>query len=70
MVLASETTDGEPLLELVMEGGQIVHPVPTLEDSRQRLQSQLGYIPDGLLALHAEPSYPVSISKQVQGSVP
>jgi hypothetical protein len=66
IVLTSETADGEPLLELVMEGGQILQPLPTLEDARVRLSSQLRQIPEGLLTLDAEPSYRVSVSQQVQ----
>jgi nicotinate phosphoribosyltransferase len=69
--LADEPVDGEPLLELVMEQGEPTAPAASpeavLERARERLRKQLQRLPDGLRALDAEPSYPVTVSDAVRG---
>ncbi len=60
-----EPADGEPLLELVMEFGEPVSPVPTLTESRQHCAEQLGRLPDALRALDADAGYPVDFSDRM-----
>ena len=68
--LADEPVEGEPLLDLVMDQGEptapAVSPESALERARERLREQLQRLPDGLRALDAEPSYPVTVSDAVR----
>lgn len=59
---ADETVPGEPLLEPILRGGELITPLPLLETIRQRCREQLGALPDRLRGLDAEPSYPISYS--------
>jgi nicotinate phosphoribosyltransferase len=61
-----EPVDGEPLLELVMEHGNLVPPIPTLADARKHCAEQLGRLPPALRALDAVPDYPVEISDRIR----
>jgi nicotinate phosphoribosyltransferase len=54
--------EAEPLLTMVMEGGRIIQPLPSLDDLRQRFQEELFRLPDRYKVLREPPSYPVRLS--------
>jgi nicotinate phosphoribosyltransferase len=54
---------GEPLIELVMQGGKRVGPAPTLAQIRERAAWDLGRLPEPLRSLEADASYPVEVSE-------
>jgi nicotinate phosphoribosyltransferase len=54
---------GEPLLDIVMRGGELVRPHPTLSQIRERCAAQLGALPEGLRRLSGHVTYPVSPSE-------
>ncbi len=70
--LAHEDLPGEPLLKPVMVAGQVLEPVPTLEQARQRCREQLARLPEPLRSLETSATpYPVTFSPALQNaSVP
>ncbi len=60
----SATDSGEALLQPAMRAGQIVTPQPNLEQSRQRLYTQLDSLPPALRGLKAV-AYPVEVSESL-----
>ena len=64
--LASESLPGEPLLELVVSGGKLVRPMPSLQNLQLRSRNQVGRLPTPLLALERGWTYPVEISSMLQ----
>jgi nicotinate phosphoribosyltransferase len=66
---ATESLAGEPLLAPVMQAGQLVRPLPTLEDSRARCLAQLDRLPKGLPSLERAPAYPVQVSDYLEGEL-
>src|SRR5205814_7619758 len=56
----------EPLLTQILQHGQLVQPLPSLEESRQRCRQQLAGLPDELLSLDHHHTYPVHISPELE----
>jgi len=57
---------GQPLLQLVMQGGKTVAGQPTLIEAREQAQRQLNGLPVSLRQLSNTPEYPVIISAELQ----
>ena len=57
---------GEPLLEKVMEGGRIVGSQPTLQQMRERLESDLSSLDGHHKALKSPRIYPVRLSPALE----
>ena len=53
VALADEPIDGTPLLVPVMRAGRLAAPLPSLEESRTRLQQELARLPGTLTGLDA-----------------
>jgi nicotinate phosphoribosyltransferase len=62
LTLDTDPQPGEPLLEGVMRGGQVVAPVP-LTTSREHARAQLAALPAELRALDHHADYHVEISR-------
>jgi nicotinate phosphoribosyltransferase len=54
---------GEPLMQLVMQGGRRIAPAPTLADIRARAARELAQLPEPLRRLEPGTSYPVAIGQ-------
>jgi nicotinate phosphoribosyltransferase len=67
-ILSLENDDqaGEPLIELVMQGGKRVAPAPTLGEIRARAARDLERLPEPLRRLEPGASYPVEVSGALQ----
>lgn len=59
----------EPLLTQVLQHGQLVRPLPRLEESRERCRQQLSRLPDELFDLEPHQTYPVRISPELEKSI-
>ena len=59
---ADETADGEPLLVPVIRSGRLAQALPALDAIRARCREQLSALPERLLALDAQPDYPITYS--------
>ncbi|MFZ2406252.1 MAG: nicotinate phosphoribosyltransferase [Methylobacter sp.] len=57
---------GQPLLQLVMQGGKTVAGQPTLTEAREYARRQLNSLPMSLRQLSNTPEYPVIISAELQ----
>ena len=57
---------GQPLLQLVMQGGKTVARLPTLIEAREYARRQLNGLPMPLRQLSNTPEYPVIISAELQ----
>jgi nicotinate phosphoribosyltransferase len=57
-----DAQQGEPLIELVMQGGKRLKPAPTLADARARAARELERLPEPLRLLEPAASYPVEVS--------
>jgi nicotinate phosphoribosyltransferase len=53
---------GEPLIELMMHGGQRIRPSPALSDIRACAARNLELVPEPLRRLEADVSYPVKVA--------
>jgi nicotinate phosphoribosyltransferase len=51
VALADERAAGTPLLQPVMRAGRLVAPLPSLDESRTRLQRELATLPDALRSI-------------------
>ena len=51
VTLADEPAEGTPLLQPVMRAGRLVAPLPSLDESRTRLQRELGWLPAALRSI-------------------
>ena len=60
--LEDDDQPGEPLIEMVMEKGRRIGPVPSLADIRARAARSLGQLPEPLRRLEAGAAYPVQIA--------
>ncbi len=58
----------EPLLTQIMQHGQLVRPLPSLEESRERCRQQLSRLSEQLLDLEPHQTYPVRYSREFQGT--
>jgi nicotinate phosphoribosyltransferase len=67
-ILSLENDDraGEPLIELVMQGGKRLKPAPTLAEMRARAARDLERLPEPLCRLEPGASYPVEVSEALQ----
>ena len=57
-----DARQGEPLIELVMQGGKRLKPAPTLAEIRARAARELERLPEPLRRLEPAASYPVGVS--------
>jgi nicotinate phosphoribosyltransferase len=64
--MASEQLEGEPLLECVMRGGEVVAPPPSLRESQQRAHHQLRRLPARYKLLAEAGRYPVRVSAELE----
>lgn len=67
-ILSLEHDDqpGEPLIELVMQGGKRLAPPPTLAKIRARAARDLERLPEPLRRLESGASYPVEVSETLK----
>jgi nicotinate phosphoribosyltransferase len=56
---------GEPLLELVMQGGKRLRPPPSLDDIRRHARREFERLPESLRALQPGPAYPVEVAAEL-----
>jgi nicotinate phosphoribosyltransferase len=61
----SDEHNGEPLIELVMQGGRRLAPSPPLAALRERAAGDLARLPDPLRQLEPGASYPVQIGDRL-----
>ena len=57
--------NGEPLIELVMQGGRRVTPSPPLAAIRERAACDLARLPEPLRRLDPDAGYPVQIGARL-----
>ncbi len=58
--------NGEPLLQKVMEGGRIIHPLPSLEEIRGHFKKDFDCLEDKFKALRDAPRYEVALSPRLK----
>jgi nicotinate phosphoribosyltransferase len=63
---ADETSEGEPLLAPVIEGGRLVASLPGLEAIRERRACQVAALPEGLRGVSAVGTYPIQYSDALE----
>jgi nicotinate phosphoribosyltransferase len=63
---ATEWQPGEPLLVPMLKDGQLVRPLPRLEEIRSRCEEQRRRLPSLLHKLEKQPAYPVRISEALE----
>jgi nicotinate phosphoribosyltransferase len=63
---ADESAQGEPLLLPILQTGQLVADLPSIESIQRHCQAQLASLPDRLRALSAKPDYPITYSDQLE----
>jgi len=66
IALDGEEVEGEPLLVKVMEKGETVCELPTLETIRNRALENFSKLPEEYKALRAMPIYPVELSPELR----
>jgi nicotinate phosphoribosyltransferase len=64
--LANDDQVGEPLIELVMQGGKRLKPTPTLGEIRARAARDLECLPEPLRRLEPGAAYPVEVSEALR----
>jgi len=69
IALADEQCNGEPLLVKVIEKGEIVYHLPTLEAIRKRALENLSKLPEKYKRLRKAPRYPVELSQALKRMV-
>jgi nicotinate phosphoribosyltransferase len=62
---ATEPAEGEPLLVPVLRGGQLIQPLPQLEDCRRRCAEQRSRLPPALRELDRAEPYSVRVSEDL-----
>jgi len=65
IALNNEKVEGEPLLIKVMEKGEIIYHLPTLESIRKRALKNLSKLPVKYKRLKTAPRYPVELSPRL-----
>jgi nicotinate phosphoribosyltransferase len=60
--LESHKAGGEPLVQLVMQGGKRVRPPESLNDVRARAKRELERLPEALRRLESDAHYPVEVA--------
>lgn len=66
VTVESAPCEGQPLLQLVMQGGKVVARQPTLIEARAQTRRQLNGLSMSLRQLSNTPEYPVIISAELQ----
>ena len=66
VTVADATCSGQPLLQLVMQGGIVTAPRPGLIETREYTRDQLHRLPEALRKLSDTPDYSVLISSELQ----
>jgi len=66
IALHDEKVEGEPLLVKVMNKGEIVYDLPTLEDVRKRALENLSKLPEEIKKLKKTKRYPVMLSPKLR----
>ena len=66
IVRADEAIQGTPLMKCIVKSGQLVEPLPTLEQIRRICREQRELLPRSLRALDATTTYPVRYSETLQ----
>jgi nicotinate phosphoribosyltransferase len=64
--IESDQHNGDPLLELAMEGGRRIAPSPPLAALRERAARDLARLPEPLRRLDSDASYPVQIGDRLR----
>jgi nicotinate phosphoribosyltransferase len=64
--LESDAQAGEPLIELVMQGGRRIAPSPSLAECRDRAARDLARLPEPLRRLEPGVAYPVEVSATLE----
>jgi nicotinate phosphoribosyltransferase len=59
-------SEGEPLLEKVMEHGNVLHPHPALEEIRKRFELNFSRLDEKYKSIHDRAVYPVKLSTRLQ----
>lgn len=62
---ASPSDEAEPLLKTVMERGELISPLPDLDDIRAYHAGRTRSLPEGLKAVRPPGSYPVGVSDEL-----
>ncbi|MGB9841791.1 MAG: nicotinate phosphoribosyltransferase [Candidatus Bathyarchaeales archaeon] len=66
IALAHEKIEGDPLLVKVMEKGEIVYDLPSLEKIRETAAENLARLPEKYKKLRNAPMYPVELSLELE----
>ena len=67
VTLADAPCTGRPLLQAIVQGGERIEPLPSLEQIRAYAKEQLNHLPENLRALHKVHAYSVRISAELRG---
>jgi len=65
LTLADSPSEGQPLLEMVMQNGRTLAPYPSLETLKKHARQQLNSLPPALKGLCDAPAYPVLVSNEL-----
>ena len=66
IALADEKVKGEPLLVKVMEKGEIIYDLPSLDEIRATAAESLSKLPEKYKKLTGAPEYPVELSQDLK----
>ena len=66
IALADEKVNGEPLLVKVMEKGEIIYDLPSLDEIRATAMDNLSKLPEKYKKLANAPTYPVELSQDLE----
>jgi nicotinate phosphoribosyltransferase len=66
IALTDEKVDGEPLLVKVMEKGEIIYDLPSLDEIRATAAANLSKLPEKYKELTNAPEYPVELSRDLE----
>ncbi|MGB9915570.1 MAG: nicotinate phosphoribosyltransferase [Candidatus Bathyarchaeales archaeon] len=69
IALADEKIEGEPLLIKVMEKGEIIYDLPSLERIRETAAENLARLPEKYKKLTNAPMYPVELSRELEALI-
>ncbi len=63
---SGECGNGEALLRPVLLGGELVEPLPTLEQSRERAAAMMAKLPEEIRGLEPAEPWPVIYSRELR----
>jgi nicotinate phosphoribosyltransferase len=66
IALADEKVNGEPLLVKVMEKGEIIYDLPSLDEIRTTAAENLSKLPEKYKTIKGAPEYPVELSQDLE----